>query len=215
MSEAEPPRIVAAIEDEEQRAAMLAAATQLSACVGDALGGDWPVRLRLVAPDEAEIPSGVVLVATIAARGTDEAPDAVEARWRDRIARYRTRGHERILLCNLARQAGAPVPAPVEMARLRRLRRSVITLSRDLGVEVVDAERLLALCGLRRIAADPRGPGVAAADLIGHAVVDAILQGDLGEGMDPALQARASQHHGGVRDIPRLVARRIQPGARP
>lgn len=213
MSEGEPPRIVAAIQGIEQRDAVLAAGEQLSACMGEALGGDWPIRLRLIQPDETEIPPGMVLVAWVAERDGQESAAEIEARWRVRIARFRASGHDRILLCNLPRHPGAPAAASEGIERLRRLKRLVIGLSRDLGVEVVDADRLLALCGLRRVAADPRGPAIALAQLAGHAIVDAILQGEMGEGVDAAAQARANRSHGGVRYIPGVVARRIRTGS--
>jgi hypothetical protein len=215
MSEVEPPRIVAAIEEGEQRDAILAAAGQLSSCMGDALDGDWPLRLRLVGPDDVEVPLGIVLVAWVADRESREPLAETEARWRARIARYQALGHHRILLCTLARQAGAPGAAMEGVERLRRLRRLVIGLSRDLGVEIVDADRLLALCGLRRIAADPRGAAAATAQLVGHAIVDAILQGDMGDGVEAMVQAQASKIHGGVRYIPGVVARRLQEGSQP
>lgn len=212
MSGVEPPRVVIAIEDDAQREAALAAAAQISACVGDAIGGDWPIWLRLIGPDDAEIPDGMVMVATVADQDRRASLDELAQRWRARIDRYRAAGHRRVLLCNPVRQAGEASVARDDLERLRRLKHLVIAFSREFGTEVVDGDRLLALCGLRRIAADARGGAVATAQLVGHAIVDAILDGDLGDSLEPRVQARAAEIHGGVRDIPRLMARHLIPG---
>ncbi|MBU1378548.1 MAG: hypothetical protein KKE02_15295 [Alphaproteobacteria bacterium] len=201
-----------AVEDDAQRDAALAAAAQLSASVGDAIGGEWPIRLRLIGPDDAEIPQGIVLVATIADRDGHTSIDDLAQRWSVRVERYRAAGHHRVLLCGPVRQAGQASAAPEDLERLRRLKHLVIAFSRQLGTEVVDGDRLLALCGLRRIAADARGGATATAQLVGHAIVDAILDGDLGDCIEAGVQARARDIHGGVRDIPRLMARRLVPG---
>lgn len=213
MSAAEPPRIVAAIGGEGQQAAMIAAGQQLADCVGFALAADWPVRLRLIDPDEAEIPSGIVLVASpIEDLANNDPIASVEARWIARIGRYRSAGHDRILLCNMFRHVDRQARATGGIERIRRLNRLAIGLSRGLGVEVVDIDRLLALCGARTVGADFRCGGEVAAQLVGHAIADAILQGDMGDCLDGAVQARAIAAHGGVRDIRRLIERYVPGG---
>lgn len=215
MSETEPPRIVAAVGGEGQRAAMLAAGEQFSYCIGTALGADWPVRLRLIGLDDAEIPPGVALIAAPLEDLTSPAPiAATEARWVARIARYRAAGHDRILLCNLFRRAGADAGAVGGIERVRRLNRLAIELSRRLGVEIVDVDRLLGLCGARTIASAEGGGEAATSQLVGHAIAEAMLQGELGGCLEPAVQARASAIHGDSRNVSKLIARFLRPGDR-
>ncbi len=207
MTAGDQPRMVA-IVTEAERTAMVAAAEQLSLAVGGAMGTSWPVQLRLALPDEADIPEGAILVSSLLADMADNEPvETVVERWRERIARCRAAGHDRILLCNLFRHVEGRTPATIE--RIRRLNLMAIELSRELGFEIVDIDRLLALCGARTIGADYRGTSHAATRLIGHAVAAAILDGDMDAWIDPAVQHRAGAAHGGVRDIFRLLERHV------
>jgi len=216
MTTPDPPRIVAATAHEDQRAAMAAAAEMLSRYVGFALGAEWPVFLRLIAPDDAEIPPGIVLVASLLEDGALHDPIAsTRARWVERIGRYRSAGHDRILLCNLFRRVEGPAGEGPGIEQIRRLNRMAIGLSRELGVEIVDIDRLFALCGGRAIGADYRGGGEMAPRLAGHAIANAILQGEMGGCLDPGVPARANAAHGGERQILRLVERQVSPGDRP
>lgn len=216
MSAPDPPRIVAAIAHEDQRAAMAAAAEMLSRYVGFALGADWPVFLRLIAPDDAEIPPGVVLVAALLEDSALHDPIAsTRARWAARIGRYRAAGHDRVLLCNLFRRVEDPTGEGPGVEQIRRLNRMAIDLSREFGVEIVDIDRLFALCGGRSLDTDYRGGGGMAPRLAGHAIANAILQGEMGGCLDAGVQARASAAHGGEREILRLVERQARPGGRP
>ena len=213
MSVAASPRIVAAIVGDDQRDAMVAGGEQLSDCVGAALGREWPVRLRLIGPDDVDIPSGIVLVASIDDGAGLEPIAQSAARWVARIERYRSLGHDRVLICNRFRHIG-PDARQSEVERIRRLNRLAIELSRHLSVEVIDADRLLALCGARTLAADVRGAGAATSALVGHAIADAILQGDMAECINADTQAHALAAHGGVCDIPGLIARHVHTEAR-
>jgi hypothetical protein len=93
--------------------------------------------------------------------------------------------------------------------RFRRLNLMAIELSRELDFEIVDVDRLLALCGARTIGAEYRGASHAAARLSGHAVAAAILDGDMDAWIDAVQQHRAGTAHGGVRDIRRLIERHV------
>ncbi|MBI1196779.1 MAG: hypothetical protein GC203_02855 [Phenylobacterium sp.] len=208
MNGAEPPRIVAAVGGEAERAAAIAAGEQLSAAVAAVLGAAWPIRLRPIALDEPDIPPGIVLIAApLADLAAAEPVDAAEARWTARIARYRAAGHDRILICNLFRGVGASAGVLGGIERIRRLNRMVVGLSHRLGVEIVDVDRLLALCGARAFARDPRGSQAATARAVGHAIADAILQGDMGGSLDATVQARAGAVHRLRLDVQGLVER--------
>lgn len=212
MTAVEPPRIVAILAEPGQRDALICAGDQLAYAVGAALGREWPVRLRLIGADDPEIPPGVALVAVpfVAAEDPVSLADA-EALWARRIASYRGAGHDRILLANLF-QGDAP-RAPGGVARIRQLNRLAVELSRRHGAEIVDVDRLLALVGARALAAAPQGADLARAQLTGHAIAHALLQGDLGPGLEPAVQVEAGRLHGDGRNIPRLTARFLTPDA--
>jgi hypothetical protein len=216
MSPTGPPRIIAAIGGESQRDAMVAAAGRLSHSVGLALGADWPVQLQLIGLDDPEIPPGLVIVASPMDDPASNDPLAlIEARWIARIGRYRSAGHDRILLCNMFRHIDPQVRPAGGIERIRRLNLLAIRLSREWGVEVVDVDRLLALCGARTVGADYRGGGAAAARLTGHAIANAILQGDMAASLPATAQARASATQGDLRDIPWLIERYASRGDRP
>lgn len=209
MAGPEPPRIVA-LTGPPSRAAMVAAAEQLSECVTAAVGHSWPVRLRIEERDGA-VPPGAILVASLLDDMiSGEELSAIAARWRERIARCRTAGHERILIANLFRHvAGDPDAAE----RIRRLNLLAIELSRELDVEIVDVDRLLSLLGGRTIGSDYRSDSEAAARLTGHAITAAILAGDWSDHLDPDIQQQAAKLHGGLRDVRRLLDRYVRVAA--
>lgn len=180
---------------------IMAAARQLRDCVATAIGNDWPVRVRFESLDVTAIPAGTVLILSLA----DDMADSAAVRWRIRIARCAAAGHRRILLCNLFRHVVGGGQRTDVIERIRRLDRMAIDLSREAGAEIVDIDRLFALCGARAL-----GSAAQAAQLAGHAIAAAILEGGLDEHLDPAVQDRATHLHGGVRDIRAIAERRLQ-----
>jgi len=212
MTAADPPRIVACVGQAE-RAVPIEGARQLAACVGSAIGAEWPVRMRFIASGETP-PPAIALVTTLIADVASDAPLAtVDTRWRESVARWFAAGQQRILLCTLFRSVADPAVRAARIERIRRLNLLAIGLSRDTGVEIVDVDRLFALCGARAIGTDYRCTGPAADGLAGHAIAAAILAGDLGAALDPAVQERAAHALGSVGDTQALILQHVT-GAR-
>jgi hypothetical protein len=187
------------------RPMIAAAARHLAACLRTATGTDWLVDAVVAAPGARDLPEGVAVVASIADdMGTAREPlDDIAARWRIRLERHGA-GGRRVLLCNLFRHAGDRGQAD-GIAHIRRLDRLAIALSRDTGAEVVDIDRLFALCGgaLVRSGGDM---------LAGHAIAAAMLDGALGTALDPAAQERAARALGGWREIAETLRHRVRKG---
>lgn len=206
-----PVMPVTAIVSDAERAGIAAAGQQLAEALSAGSGVAWQVRLHFASFEDGDIPPEAAIVTSLHHDVDGAEPvDRIAERWQARIRRHRAAGHGRILLCNLFRHVQEPSPAGITIERLRRLNQLAINLSRTAGIEIVDVDRLLALFGARAIETDYRCDSAAARRLVGHAIAAAILDGDLGGRVDDAAQGRASDAHGGVRDIRRLTERHFQ-----
>lgn len=200
-------RLVAAVP-ESGRDPILFAAEQLALCLQAARGERCPIRVRFIGRDDDHIPPGAALIATLVDDVTSNVQiEDVERQWRGRLTRFRHAGHGRLLLCTLFRSARARETDSDTLERIRRLNQLILELSRTEKTEVVDIDRLLALCGARTLDTDFRCSADLAARLAGHAVTAAILNGEFARELDPAVQQRAAALHGGIRDIGRIYDR--------
>jgi len=191
---AEPPRLLAFVTAGE-RPVIEVAAQRLVGCVSKATGATWPVRLRLLTPDEAP-PPGMAIIASMIGDVAASEPDSEQA-WRSRIARWRSTGDIRILLCTIFRHVDDVAVRPLMVERIRRLNLLAITLSRSEGIEIVDLDRLFALHGARMLGTDYRCIGPDAATIAGVTIAGAVLGGDLDDHLDAALREQAYRIHGG------------------
>lgn len=212
MSEASPLRMVALVA-EQQRPAITAAAEQLSSCIGQAVGQVCQIAVAFAARDETLPPSGFVLVASLvddvhSGLGMDE----VERQWRGRLSRLQNEGYERVMLCTLFRHVGRGDGRSETLERIRRLNQLIVALSHEVGSEIADIDRFLALCGARTLDADYRCSSPRAVQLAGHAITAAILDGEIAGHLSPEAQQRAIALHGGVQNMPQLFARYISKG---
>jgi hypothetical protein len=194
---------------EAERPVAIAAARQLSAAVGTALGADWPVALFLSDP-EGETGSGSIWIASLIGDvGRDEAIETTTRRWQERIERWSHRGNPRILLSTLFRSVASSDDRRATVERLRRLNMMALSLSRSTGVEIVDIDRLFAWYGRDTLGTDYRCVGERAALLGGHAIAAAIFAGGLDEVLPGPVQEAAARHHGGIDDVATILDRRI------
>lgn len=185
-------RLIGAVGDSGQPM-IAAAARHLARSLAMAKGEPSPVEPVFVAPDTHPLPDGAAVILSLdnTDGATGDAWPDIAARWRERLGRYSADGR-RILLCNLPRHANSGMAHAI--GDIRRLDRLAITLSRETGVEIVDIDRLFALCG----AATARTDGAA---LAGHAIAAALLDGPIDPALTPAAQDQAIRALGGWRDV--------------
>ena len=181
---ADPIDLVAIVPDAE-RDGIIAAARRLSHCLGDDQAGQ-PVQVRFATPDA--LPPGPSAALILSLR-CDPTPHL--------IAAAQAAGHATLLIPTLFRRAD-------EIERIRRLNLHAITLSRALGVQVVDLDRIFALVGARSLI-----PALAE-ELAAHAIVGAILAAGLDAFASPERQERARLRNGGREAI---VARHLREDA--
>jgi hypothetical protein len=215
MSERVPIVIEAqAVSSENQ--GLLAAAEQLSECLGTAAGGGtWPVRLQVNAPgaDLAASPPSVLIVSLLHEVEHPEEPiTETEARWRAACELLLAQGAP-VFLRTIFRHVGEPprdgTHSPV-LERIRRLNRMVIGLSHAYGVGVIDIDRACAHIGGRALQTDWRLGGMLAAEVAGHTTAWSLLSHGLDEVIDPELQERAKANLGGLHQISALISRRLK-----
>lgn len=214
MNAATPFYIVVALA-RRGKGTITAAAGQLTRCMSGAAGDsrDVHVHVRAIGRDAATIPVGSVFLASLSDDvESGESLDQVERDWRTRLARVQDAGHDRILLCTLFRCVTGLPGGEKLLERIRRLNQLVVAFSRDLGCEVADVDRLLALCGGRQIGADYRCLSQTAERLAGHAITAAILDGEMSGYLEPNAQQRAIALHGGVLDLRQIMTRHARGG---
>jgi len=194
MSAAKPPRLLAFVTAGE-RPVLEVAAQRMVECVSKATGTTWPVRLRFLTPDEAPPPGMAIIASMVGDVATSETD--IEWVWHSRIARWRSAGDIRILLCTVFRHVDDAAVRPRAVERIRRLNLLAIALSRSEGVEIVDLDRLFALHGARTLGTDYRCTGADAATVAGVTIAGAVLGGDLDDHLDAATREQAYRIHGG------------------
>ena len=159
------------------------------------------------------VPRSVVVLSLIQEVDRDEPFSATETRLRARLTELVGSGAP-VLVCTVFRQvAERRTPeGSGRLERIRRLNRLTAELSHDLGVTVVDIDRAFAHIGGRVLASDYRLGGRLAAEVAGHTLVWSLLSLGLDEVISPEVQERAMAFHGGLREINRLVSRRLAAG---
>jgi hypothetical protein len=210
------PIVIEVAAGEPERPALLAGAQQLAESLAAATGADWPIQLRFWDPDGAITPSGsrsVVILSLVREVDRDEPFSAIEARLRVRLTDLAGDGAP-VLVCTIFRQvAERRTPeGSRRLDRIRRLNRMTAELSHDLGITVVDIDRAFAHIGGRVLATDYRLGGRLAAEVAGHTLVWSLLSLGLDDMISPEVQERATTFHGGLREINRLVSRRLAAG---
>jgi hypothetical protein len=215
MTSPAPIRIEAEV-DACEHPAMLAGAQQLAQALNAATGADWPIQLRYWEPGTAPATSepGSVIVLSLLPDVDSEEPFAeTEARWRARLAQL-AKGAAPVLICTVFRcLADRRSPDGFErVERIRRLDRMAADLSHDLGATVVDIDRAFAHIGGRVLQTDYRMSGRLAAEVAGHTLVLCILSLALDDVVSPEVQDRARTFQGSLREINKLVSRRLAAG---
>ena len=200
-----------------ERPALLAAAQQLSEALRTAAGVDWPIELRLrdAGAQPAAAADSIVILSLLPEVTSAEPLAAVEAGWRARLAALAPTGAPVLLMTvfrHLADRTSAGGADRLE--RIRRLNGLALSLSQDLHAEVIDIDRAFAHIGARTLQTDYRLGGRLAAEVAGHGIVLAILSLGLDELIPIETQQRAMAFHGPLRDIDKLVNRRLNQAAR-
>jgi hypothetical protein len=210
-----PIRIEAEV-DPREHPAVLAGAQQLAQALSAATGGDWPIQLHFLEAGAAAATSepGSVIVLSLLSEVERREPIAeTEARWRARLAGL-AEGAAPVLICTVFRhltERRAP-GGPERLERIRRLDRMAADLSCDLGATVVDIDRAFAHIGGRVLQTDYRLDGRLAAEVAGHALVWCVLALGLDDVIPPEVEHRARAFQGSLKEINRLVSRRLAAG---
>lgn len=196
-----------------ERDAVIAAAEQLSECLGPPGGTGWPVNLQLREPDfDGEWPPGTVTVVSLLpdVLRLNRPVAAVEAGWRRRLEAIGPEHASAVLLVNVYRHVADPGLRPALAERIGRLNLLAAELSREFGSGVVDVDRVFALFGAAELQSDFRLQGPIAAEVAGHAIVSCLFGLDLVGGVPVAVQEEARMRHGGLSEIGPTVRRRLQ-----
>ena len=209
------PISIEALVDPVERPGLIAAAEQLSACLGAAAGGgDWPMRLHFREPGgevPVEAPPTLIVTSLLPEVSRAEPIAETDARWRAYLERLKATGAP-VFVCTVFRRLtdrpSAGTPSPV-LERIRRLNHMVVDLSHGLDVGVIDLDRVMAHIGGRVLNTDYRLPGVLAAEVAGHTAAWAILSYGLDDAVDPTLQEKAKEVLGGLQQIDAVVSRRL------
>jgi hypothetical protein len=200
-----------------ERPALVAAAQQLSEALRAAAGVDWPIELRLrdAGTQPAAAANSIVILSLLPEVESAEPLAAAEARWRARLSALAPTGAP-VLLMTVFRHLADRTSASgaVRLERIRRLNGLALTLSQDLHADVIDIDRAFAHIGARTLKTDYRLGGRLAAEVAAHGIVLAILSLGLDELIPIETQQRARAFHGSLRDIDKLVNRRLNQAAR-
>ena len=168
---ADPIDLTAIVPDGE-RDTIVAAARRLSHCLGDDREGR-PVRVRFATAGALPPGPSAALILSLRSGPT---PDLIGAAC--------AAGHATVLIPTLFRRTGDIEP-------IRRLNLGAIELSRTLGAQIVDLDRIFALVGARLLS-----PALTE-DLTAHAIVGAILAAGLDAFAPPERQEQARLRNGG------------------
>jgi len=206
-----------AFVDPGERLALLAAAHQLSGCLGAAAGAAWSVQLVSHPPgamsDPAPEATGAAVVSLLPETARLEEPiEETERRWRSFLQRL-TRQAMTVSICTVFRHIAEPAPTPGRpselLDRIRRLDLMAARLSHSCGVGVIDIDRALAHVGALPAQTDYRLGGRVAAEVAGHQIVWNLLSLGLDAAVPPALQEKAKAIHGDLGQIDALLKRRL------
>lgn len=214
------PILIDAVVDEAERPVLAAAMAQLRDCLA-AAGGErvWHIGLRfcpsLASIDRQRPPTAIVASLLAETARPDEHIALTEARWRSQLAALDPGLVPAIFLCTIfravrgARADRAAAPALALIERIRRLNLMAIELSHDLGVNIVDIDRLFAHIGALDVQSGYRLSGPRAEEVAGYAIVGALLSSALDDLVPGAILERAKQAHGPIWELPVVVERRM------
>lgn len=206
------PIQIEALVDQTERQGLIAAAEQLNEALTAASGEAWPIQLRFHATLEpASLASLAVVVVSLlpALAQIDEPWPSVEARWRSLATSLMESGVSMVFLCTIFRRTTDRATRARLVERIRRLNLLAIDLSHDLGLTVVDIDRVFAHIGGRTLQCDFRPTGPIAAEVAGYVVARAFLSAGLDEAVPPDVQERAKAFLGELLDVNTLVNRRL------
>jgi hypothetical protein len=214
------PLLIEAVLDEAERPALTATKEQLEECLGTAAGIRWPIRLvfreSVSAIDWSERPTVVLasFLPMVARRG--EPISSIEARWRTDFGALMERAVPAVFVCTVFRYVaneainGSPDMRLLTVERIRRLNLLAAELSHDVGISVIDFDRVFAHFGARALRTDFRLAGAVAAEVAAHTTVSSILAAGLDDFIPPDVQERAKAAHGGLGRIDALIAHRLE-----
>lgn len=210
------PIIIEALIERAEQPVLIAAAEQISECLGAAnQGPPWPVRLQFRPPgaalDAAPAPSVVVASLLAEVTRTAEPLGETEARWRTYVEALQASGATVFVMTvfrHVRDRAKDGAVSPV-LERIRRLNYMSASLSHDLGIGVIDIDRAFTHIGGRTLQTDYRLTGALAAEVGGHTVAWSFLSLGLDKVIDPDLQEKAKLVLGGLHQIDDLVSRRF------
>ncbi len=215
------PVVLDAIVTHAERPALIAASEQLAESLIAATGNGADVRLRfpatlLAAIDLGEPPDLVVMSMLADALSAAESITAVESRWRTQLQSFQSFATTaNVFVCTTFRHIAKNVSRSDEhgtpsIERIRRLNLLAADLSHDLGIAVVDIDRIFAHIGAQHVQADYRMNGAIAAETAAYAIVSSVLASGLDDLIAPDVQERARQHHGKLAQIGTLLNRRLR-----
>ena len=209
---------IEALLDRAEHPGLIAAAEQLSECLGQAVADDhrWPVHLELRPPGakiEASSRPAVVIASLLPDVVFAEEPIAkTEARWRPYLRQLQEPGAPvciRTVFRHVSDRDRTGVTSPL-LERIRRLNRMAVALSHELGVMVIDIDRAFADIGARRLKTDYRLGGPLAAEVSGHTMAWALLSIGLDDIVAPDVQEKAKTILGNLQSIGALLDRRLR-----
>jgi hypothetical protein len=214
------PVVLDAIVTPAERPALIAASEQLAESLTAATGEGADVRLRfpaaLAAIDLGEPPDLVVMSMLADALSAAESITAVESRWRNQLQSFQSSATTAtVFVCTTFRHLARNVSrsdedGPPSIERIRRLNLLAAELSHDLGIAVVDIDRIFAHIGAQNVQADYRMNGAIAAETAAYAIVSSVLASGLDDLIAPDVQERARQHQGKLAQIGTLLNRRLR-----
>jgi hypothetical protein len=220
------PILIDAVASAAERPIFVAAVAQLRDCLGQSgIDATWEIevrpRLSLTAVQRRPAPTAIIVSLLSETARLDEPVADTEARWRAELAALDPDAVPVTFLCTIfraVRNARADRSEPMALSvleRIRRLNLMIINLSHDLGVNVIDLDRVLAHVGAVELGSGYRMSGALAEEVAAYAVVSALVTNALDTLVPYAALERAKLTHGTLRDLPNLVRRRLQERGEP
>ena len=215
--ESPTPVLIAAVVDDAERPALVAASEQLSECLSATSGVRWPVGIRLL-DSIADIQKPTVIITSLlpeVARA-DEPISMTEARWRRDLSKLMKLAVSSVFVCTVFRSvANKPKPGQPDarsrtLERIRLLNLLAAQLSHDTGINVIDIDSIFAHIGARHMQTDYCLGGAVAAEVAAYTIVVGILAIGLDDIIPPDVQERAREYQGDFLRINDIVSRRLK-----
>lgn len=215
--ESPTPVLIAAVVDDAERPALVAASEQLSECLSAASGVLWPVGIRLL-DSIADIQRPTVIITSLlpeVARA-DEPISLTEARWRRDLSKLMELAVPSVFVCTVFRfvakqsKPGQLDARPRKLERIRLLNLLAAQLSHDIGINVIDIDSIFAHAGARQMQTDYRLAGAVAAEVAAYTIVVGILAVGLDDIIPIDVQERAREYQGEFLRINDIINRRLK-----